>query len=160
VTLSPQSTREVDGSGHPVPLPATPGQKQWAASNFRVRVAGLEQDTNFVTRVEAITVARPRVGGPTVGDLVVSVAAAHSQGFRAWHQDFVVAGHNDQMHEKSGSINLLSPNLSETLVTATLGGVGIHSLTHATPTTGSSIERLVASMYCEQLAVTFAAPGP
>jgi hypothetical protein len=160
VALSPQSALEVDGSGHPVVLPATTGQKQWTAKNFRIRLAGLEQDSNFVTRVDAVTAVRPRVGVPAVGDLVVSVPAARIQGFRAWHRDFVVVGHNDQMHEKSGTIELLSPNLSETLVTATLSGVGIHSLTHAAPTSGSSVERLVASMYCERLAVSFAPPGP
>jgi hypothetical protein len=160
VKLLPQSTLEVGSSGYPVAELAPPGQDAWGTSNFRVRLAGLEQDSKYVTRVEAMTIARPRVGVPTIGDLVVSVPAAHSQGFRAWHRDFVVAGHNDQTYEKSGSIELLSPNFSETLLTVTLGYLGIHSLTHAAPTGGSSAERLVASMYCEQLGVTFGSPSP
>jgi hypothetical protein len=139
-------------------------QKKWLASNFRVTVPGL--DLTKVSRVEALTVdvvaevhaigeARiyeQAVAVVTVPDVELTVPDSHAADLRAWHEDFVINGHNDSSHEKSGSIEMLSPDLRDVLLRLDLSGLGIYALADAPVEAGSeAILRAKAKLYCEEM---------
>jgi hypothetical protein len=155
ITLAPQSTVERDGSGATALGP--PRAAAWLAANFRVKLAALETLTTHV----APLILTDRAGtAHTVSDLVLSVPTNRAADLVAFHRDFVIAGHNDQAHERTATIELLTPDLRTVLVTVNLRGVGIYSLVRTKPATARDIEVFTAGLYCEELAVLVATPQP
>ena len=175
--LTPESTRlERPGPGPakgPVPgLSVKPGSVDWAVSNFRIKIDGL--DCTHVSKVDpiaatAITVASP-VGQfrdyslqPThleCSDLVLTLADSAAQSFYDWHNDFVVNGNNGADKEKAGTIEILDRTLKTTLFTLSFSGLGIFELA---PSEGDGnspeIRRVVASLYCETITFALGAPA-
>jgi hypothetical protein len=68
-----------------------------------------------------------------------------------WHQDFVVDGHNGAANERTGSIQLLAPDLATQLARIDLFGLGIHRLDQEDDVPANQIARYVADLYCEQM---------
>lgn len=99
VTILPESTRRRAGSGKT----GKPGgilgkQKRWLAANFQFSIAGLENETKKVNRVESLVLRRPVTGAPRafvagplkVPDVVFTVAASEATPFYDWFDDFIV----------------------------------------------------------------------
>lgn len=166
VRLSPELTRLQKPSGKPSygKSLVSGKQKKWLASNFRVTIPGL--DLTKVNRVEALTVdvvaeehaiGEARIYEQTVAELTVpdvelTVPESHAADLRAWHEDFVINGNNDSSHEKTGSIEMLSPDLRDVLFRLDLTGLGIYALADAPIEAGSEgIRRVKAKLYCEEM---------
>ena len=139
-------------------------QKKWLPSNFRVTMPGL--DLTKVSRVEALAVdvmtdvqaigaARDyehTASEVTVPDVELTVAESHAGDLRTWHQDFVISGNNDSSHEKTGSIEMLSPDLKDVLLRLDLTGVGIYALADVpVEANEEGIRRVKAKLYCEEM---------
>jgi tail tube protein gp19 len=122
--------------------------KQWIASNFRVDVDGL--DGKQVAKVDSFTVAT--TGEPIdFPGLRVSIAESGAGTWRAWHEEFVVKGHNEGS-EKSGALVLLDPTLKDEIGRVALAGVGIHRLAREKAEANvDAVARVVAELYCERM---------
>ena len=164
IKIAPESTRQtattdgaVDGS-----KPGFSQQKKWLCANFRLKLDGL--DCTHVNRIEALALKTVIVENPVgelrdyekepahieVPDLVVTLAESAATDFFTWHEDFVIKGNSGQDKEKSGTLELLAPNLQEVLFTLSFSGVGIYKLASQAGA-GETIRRVTASMYCEEM---------
>lgn len=153
---------------HPqTPLPISLGktggaQKLWQASNFQLQIPDL--DHTHVIRIEPFTIRRTieaitqpdgrirlKAGPIDFPNLRVTLSMVHFQPWFDWYEDFVLKGNNTAGFEKTGSISLLTPNLSETLTRLELAGLGIFRLTQEAPEKVGSLQRFTADLYCEQI---------
>lgn len=140
-------------------------QKRWMASNFRLRIAGLDEACQRVSRIEPITIKR-KATRAAVGErdavvepellefsnLVISFPESHAKAFYDWHESFVVGGKNGQESEKSGSLEFLSPNLQEVLFTLTFKNLGIVRFApEKVEAANEAIRRVKAEMYVEKI---------
>jgi phage tail-like protein len=164
VRLTPEYTRLQPVSGK-LKIPPTRGDKRpWLTSNFRLTIPGL--DCARVARIEPITV-KHSYPQSNVGDgrdyenqpglvefsnLRLTLAAADVSSWNAWFEDFVIKGNCGEDQEKSGSLELLSPDLKTVLARVSLSNLGIFRLT-----TGKSDDRrpthIVADLYCQQMSL-------
>lgn len=138
-------------------------QKQWLCSNFRVRLDGL--DCSRVNRIEPLVATTVVVENPVgelrdyqkepahldVPDLVVTLAESSAKDFYTWHENFVIKGKSGEDNEKSGTLELLAPNVQDVLFTLSFSGVGIYKLGPQRADTGETIRRVTASMYCQEM---------
>jgi hypothetical protein len=147
--LVPEKATRREGSGQVVQIPVTP-QKPWIISNFRLRIDGL--DCTRVANIERLTFLRPAVGPLSVSDLVVTLSEASAADWQNWHQDFVIGGNNGPAQEKSGKLELLTPDMASTLMTLTFAGLGIHRLQPVPAASEAIPPRVRASLYCEKAA--------
>jgi hypothetical protein len=145
--LVPEKATRRTGSGQVVQVPVTP-QRPWLISNFRLRVDGL--DCTRVPHIERLAFVRPASGLLSVPDLVVTVSEASAAEWRNWHEDFVIAGDNGPAQEKSGTLELLTPDLASALMTLTFAGLGIHRLQLVPATSEAISPRVRAWLYCEK----------
>jgi hypothetical protein len=161
VRFAAASSAPVAASGSKLAFPLAKGaQKLWLSSNFKLQIAAL--DCSKVSRIEAFTVRRTieSVSGHghtlTAGvvdfpDLRVFLSASTLPTWAGWHQDFVVDGHNGAANERTGSIQLLAPDLATQLARIDLFGLGIHRLDQEDDVPANQIARYVADLYCEQM---------
>jgi hypothetical protein len=163
VALSPEGTTLKPG-GAAAPKLGAKAQKRWQRSSFRLAIYGL--DCTHLSRVEPLVVvqavAETAVGtgrdyekqpaGLDLPDLVVTLTESSAQSWRAWHQSFVVDGQSGQAAEKSGTLELLAPDLKSVVFTLAFGGLGIYRLASEKVEAGSeNVRRVTASMYCESM---------
>jgi hypothetical protein len=150
-------------------------QKKWLCANFRLKLDGL--NCTRVSRIEPLVLKTVIVENPVgemreyekepahieVPDLVVTLAERDAQDFHTWHEDFVIRGNSGEDKEKSGTLELLAPNLQEVLFTLSFSGVGIYKLASLRADATETIRRVTASMYCEEMKFAVgtgvAAPG-
>jgi len=150
--------KEVQSAG---PVVLGPKQKVWLAANFRLQIGELE--CTHVSRIEPFSINRKIdvVAGPGGGpelipgpvdfpNLRVTMSAAHAESWLAWHEDFVLKGHNTADFEKSGSISLLTPTFTE-LTRLELEGLGIFRITSEEMDVERVVPRVIADVYCEQM---------
>src|SRR5215204_6395227 len=169
VKLTPEYTRRQKGSGQLQSAPGgLKGRAGWTAANFRLQIDGL--DCKHVTKIEPLTfaaVAQQVVGEAReyqkepaqleVPDLVLTVPESEAASFFAWHDDFVVRGMNGAQYEKNGTLEFLSPNQSDVILTLELKNLGIFRLASVKPSSTGGIAQVRASMYCEE--ITLGADG-
>jgi hypothetical protein len=165
LTMTPELTRRLGGSGSKLKTPASKAQKGWLASNFRLAIGNL--DASRVVRIDPIDVriSRPelavgerrmRHGASArvdVSNLVVILAEASADTWWAWHEDFLINGNNGADRELDGTLELLGPDRS-VLLGLTLRGLGLISLSRPAPASTSGFAALRAEMYCEEVALT------
>jgi hypothetical protein len=160
ITVAPESIREQAAAGGSAPDDL---RQIWFASGFRIRLSGIpESVTDAVSRIEPFTVKQSTVTDD-IGDardslkepgklefpnLIVTIPAASAAAFKAWHQEFVVRGVNDETKERSGSIDLIRAD-GKAMYTIGLSNVGIFGLTPRDNV-------FVADLYVERM--TFTAP--
>jgi hypothetical protein len=147
--LVPEKATWRKGSGLVVQIPVTP-QKTWITSNFRLRIDGL--DCTRVQHIERLTFLRPAASPLSVPDLVVTLSDASAADWQSWHEDFVIGGNNGPAQEKSGTLELLTPDLASALMTLTFAGLGIHRLQPVPAASSDAIARVLAWLYCEKAA--------
>lgn len=176
--FSPEVTRTHKASGKLPGTPVSRQQKQWLPSNFRLRIDGLEEACQKVSKIEALTVKQKITENP-VGeerdyelepssvefpDLKVSLSVADGKQFFDWHEDFVIKGKNGTDAEKTGTLEYLTPDLGSTLFTIKFKNLGIfkcapeksdeHKASDASAGKKSDysyLRRIKAEMYCEEL---------
>ena len=139
-------------------------QKKWMSANFRLEIDGL--DCTRVNRVSPPVARRAlvehavgelrdyeREGSPwDFGNLTVTLAQSHAEGWHQWHEDFVIKGENGDDKEKNGSLVYLAPDLKTELFRIKLSHLGIFRLHEDAGEAGSEqIHRIEAEMYCEQM---------
>jgi hypothetical protein len=161
IKFSPELTRSHAASGKVSAGPAK--AKRWLASNFKLELDGV--DCTRVKRIDSFAVQLP-VSADAVGsardlqkepgridfpNLRVTIAEGSSiASWKAWFEDFVINGNNDESKEKNGAIVLLTPDLKTELARVVLHNVGIFALRR-----GQQAE--VADLYCERM--DFQMPG-
>ncbi len=162
--LTPEYTRREKGSVQRQSAPVGPkGRGGWTAANFRLEIDGL--DCKHVTKIEPLiftTVVAENVVGELrdyqqeparldVPDLVLTLSESEAASFYAWHDDFVIKGMNGPQYEKNGTLEFLSPNQKDVLLTLQLKNLGIFRLASVKPSASGRIARVRASMYCEEI---------
>jgi T4-like virus tail tube protein gp19 len=171
VRLSPEYTRPEKPSG--VKLTAkydSKMQKKWLPADFKLAIDGLV--CTAVNRIEPLVIGVAIVENPVgelrdyekepahleVPDLVVTLSESQAETFFNWHEDFLIKGNNGEDREKSGTLQLMTPNLRETLFTLSFSGLGIYKLARAEQAAGSdAIRRVTASMYCQTISFSVGA---
>jgi len=165
LTFQPQniSTKPASGGGKVPPI-GDGKSKRPMASAFRVTIPGV--DCTGVARVEPITITfkgsntasrggrdvqGPKNSAETVaGDLVLSVADSKAGGFTEWHDRSVVRGETSNA-EKTATVELLTPDLKNSILTLEGQGVGIVTLRQPAQAAGAeAVRRVEAQMYVEQ----------
>jgi hypothetical protein len=148
ITFMPDFTRQKSTHDTSAPISSSPGaQKQWLPSNFRLKIAGLEQDCTAVSKIEALAV-EPNQAGKI--NLVVYLTEARAKGFFQWHDDFVVKGSSQA--EKSGTLEYLSSDMSQALFTISFDHLGIFKMTvNKMESASENIRHVKAEMYCEKM---------
>jgi phage tail-like protein len=172
VKFAPEYTRAVQKTGSAISGEIGKlQQKRWLPANFRLEIDGLQEACKHVNKIEALTIKQKVVDHP-VGELrdyqkepahiefpnlVITCAEAFADQLYAWHEDFVIKGHNDNGKEKTGMLQYLSSDLKP-LFTLEFKGLGIFKLTpEKFEAASENIARCKAEMYCEQ--ITFKAEG-
>jgi hypothetical protein len=168
LTLAPESTRTVDVKGEKLTL-QTKAQKKGLLANFRLSIGGLEAACSKVRKIDALTIKQSvqtegvgsareltrEAGKLEIPSLVVTVPMNHATPFLEWHESFVILGKSGDEQEREGSLELLTPDLKETLLTLNFSHLGIFAVS-APPTEANAdqIAVLKAEMYCEAMSLT------
>jgi hypothetical protein len=165
VKLAPELVRVKKGDGKATGELGKNEQKQFLPSNFRVTIDGL--DCTKIVSVDALTVKQATVADD-IGDardhelergniefpnLKIALAASAAESWRTWFADFVINGDNGEENEKSGKIELLSPNRQTVLATITLLNLGIYRLDDdwTGAESADKVRRVRADLYCERM---------
>jgi hypothetical protein len=153
MTLTTETAKAVEvlpGALPPVKAELGPAAraKRWTGG-FRFQVPGMP--TNRVSVIEPFTIRRKVAAGAgvvkepamapmhwDVPNLVFYMPPQDSQAWIAWHDDFVVQGHNSDAQEKTFTLELLAPDLKETLFQLRGTGVGIVSAKYEQPVANAS----------------------
>ena len=165
IKFAPETTTPLAGKGSTITSKSA--QKPWLRSNFRLTIPGL--DCTRVSKVDAFTV-KQKVAQESVGqvhdfpkqpgqlefpNLAITLAEASAGTFYAWFQDMVLRGKAGEESEKVGTLELLDPTLTTTLLTITFHHLGIFAFGPEKTTAGAEKIRTVkVEMYCEQIALT------
>jgi hypothetical protein len=140
-------------------------QKLFFPSNFRVSIGDLP--TSKVNKIDAFTVKQTFTATPgrsiepakiEFPNLVITMPESHA--WSDWFEDFVIKGNNGQDKELTGKIEFLSTDLTKTLLSLSLSGVGIFHLAPVLPEPNAQpIRRVQAELYCEQMVFEFRPSG-
>jgi hypothetical protein len=105
-----------------------------------------------VAKVEAFTVKSADEGGHIdFPGLRVTMAESGAATWRAWHEEFVLQGMNDDAREKSGALVLLDPAVQE-VGRVELAGLGIHRLAlEKAEANVEAVARVAVDLYCERM---------
>ncbi|MSP62112.1 MAG: hypothetical protein EXR72_17615 [Myxococcales bacterium] len=166
-SVSPNGGQQVTGSKR------QDIQQRWHCSDFRFKIDGLNaEDCKSVSQVEAIVI-KQKVVELSLGEergamrepvqieypnIVFTVPESHAGTFLDWYNDFVIKGNCGDEKEKTGSLEFLTPNLKETLLTLNFKGLGIFKFTPDKGEAGSEKIRSVrVEMYCEKIELVYGA---
>jgi len=162
--LAPEYTRNTKASGKASGEYGKNEQKLWLPQNFRLSIDGL--DCTKVAKVDAFTVKQTAVTDD-IGDardylkepgklefpnLKITMSEVASQTWWDWHEDFVIKGNNDEGREKGGTIEFLSPNRQDVLLTIKFFNLGIFKMgSDKMDANADAIKRCSAELYCERM---------
>jgi hypothetical protein len=167
-TITPDKTEIQTDRLPDIQPPQRASQKACLRSNFRMQLGGL--DCSKVNKVDAIRISVLRNPAPAIMDEVtgftvdvsnisITLAQPSAKGFYEWFDDFVMKGKNDRTKLKSGSLQLLSPDLREALFTFNLMDIGIYRIAperSASSGRDGTIPRVRVDLYFEQMRLAFA----
>jgi len=166
LTLQPQVTRlSAKSLGAQIAGFSTKSQKQWLASNFRLRISGLETACVKVNAIEPLSITQTASGADgiapgvlSVPNLLFTVAESAATDIVHWADDFLIKGQSDQANERSGTLEFLDTSLKAVLFTLTFSNLGVIR-THRLRTAEDAgvIARVSVELYCEQMSF---APEP
>ena len=125
--LCAELTREQPAGSAKAAVSAGRTQQTWCPSNYRIQIDGI--NTAKVGKIESFTITQTSTldavgeerdfqaqpGKLHIPNLVLTVPAAGAEDWMKWHRDFVIEGNNGQEKERSGVIELLSPDLKNVL---------------------------------------------
>ena len=130
VRIAPEATRMVKGDGSTAPSLSSTGRLAWRASNYRIALDGV--DTSSVSAIDGLAFGQSittDVRGQLVevdfqeSDLLITQPGTGTLG--PWIDDFLVQGNRLDANERSGSLTLLAPNLTDALFTLGFRHLGI-----------------------------------
>jgi len=149
-------------------------QKAWLTSNFRINIDGLNDDCARVNKIEALVVKQKNIDNP-IGqlrdyeqepasvefpNLILTLPESHADNFYKWFENFVIKGVSGDDQEKTGHLDYLSNDLTQTLFTLNFQHLGVFKITQDKMDSGSdSIARVKVEMYCESMDFKWAGPG-
>jgi hypothetical protein len=165
VAIQPRVTNYITGSGAKhASFSTKTSQKRFQASNFRVSISGLPTFSTHVSDVAPISVRQeidasggtPQPGALHIGHVELTGGEPFAADVRSWMDDYVVKHQDPDKLERSLTIDLLGPNLADTLLTLSFKKVGIYALAAAREELASAaIARLRAGLYAEELKLSF-----
>jgi hypothetical protein len=146
VTIAPERTTFVTGSGAASPTPAPRGKAKSALrANFRLGIDGFE---SAMARVSAVGPIRIRPG-VDVDDVTIWVAESEAPAFAAWFDQLAAAG-DDGSQERRATLSFLDPTLKGELLRLDLGPIGVVRVAHPHRTpTSETVPRIQVDLYCE-----------
>lgn len=167
IKFAPEFTRITAGTGAvSAPKADLKMEQRWLASNYRLRIQGLEQACTRVNKIQPLvvkrsvtqsTIGQPRDSGleaakMEVGNLGISLPEADAGPFYMWYDDFALKGNNGPDKEKQGVLEILGPNLKDVLFTVALHHLGVFKFGAEKVEAGSeNIRRVKVEMYCEAM---------
>lgn len=175
IKFAPEITRVKKGDGAQVQVPVPKKQKTFIPSNFRLSIQGLEDACSKVSKVDAFTfkqsVAPDDIGHPRepgkleFPNLKITLAEVDSGPFTDWFNSFVLLGNATDDQEKTGSLELLAPNLKDVLATIKFIHLGIFAVNPTAPLPDpcdcdccktakkapDKIRTVTVELYCEQM---------
>ncbi len=165
LTFAPETARFAPGDASKINAGAKASAKPMRSGNFRLSIKGLESACARVTKIEAITfkqkLSADEIGSARVAtrqpaklevpNLEITVADSGAQAFYDWLEDFLIKGNNGQGAEKTGTLELLSANMKDVLMTLSFQGLGICEASPMKVTAGSDTpHRTRVAMYFER----------
>ncbi len=140
------------------------------ASNFRISLDGLP--SSRIASLEAFSITNTTTGKPAgvfnaasaalstpnISDLTLTISQADRAGWNAWRDSFLVQGNSQEAQEKSGTLELLGPDLKSPIFTLKFSNLGLIRLS-TPPTEGEAITRIQAELYVETASLPSAAPA-
>ena len=163
VKLVPEYIRLAKASGRVIGGPPK-AQKAWLASNFRLKIDGL--DCTRVTGVQSFTVkvsiATGEAGDARLPDrepkrvefpnLKITLVESSADSWFEWFEDFVIKGNNDDSREKNGSLACLSADQATDLLRIDFFNLGIFRIEADKAEAGTDrIATVSAHLYCERM---------
>ncbi len=165
--FAPESTRNRKGDGSTVESSVDSRQKLFHPANFALTIDGLEKACAKVSKVDAISIKQTSVeedlgdaaddfrepGHIEFPNLKVTLPEAHADDFFAWHEDFVINGHNEEEKHRTGSLTYFDATRTKSLLEVSLAGLGIFKI-GSSPSVNNEdkIATVTAEMYCEKVA--------
>lgn len=166
VKISPEYVEFTQGGSGKLPATEVRKQKYYVPSNFRVSLERFKDVTRMITKVEALTIKqniivnpignelwpRKEVGRIELPTLSITLPENNIKSFMKWYQDFVGQGKHDHAQETTGSLELLSNDLTKALLTLSFDGIGITGITLDKHDAGAdSIRMARVDMYMESM---------
>lgn len=165
VTIQPEATTNVAGSGVKYQSKYAGKQKGFLESGFSFAVSGLELACKKVSKVTPLVVRQTDV--LDVADIVFWLPESEAEPFAVWFGDFVLNGNNDPTRERSATLTFLDPSLKNEMMRIEYAGVGIFRMSHERQEASAEVvARVKIEMYCESVrllhiaAVVDPAPPP
>jgi phage tail-like protein len=164
LSIAPEWSRVLKGSGTAVAELGGSEQKFWSASNFRLEIDGL--DCSRVNKIDAFTIKQAfkedeigdardyakEPGSLTFPNLKISLSTATAETWTKWHEEFVIKGNNTENFEKNGALIFLSPNRETELARIEFFNLGIFKCSKdANKAAADTIDRTSAELYCERM---------
>ena len=168
VKYAPEYTRYVKASGKASGELGKSEQKLWLPQNFKLTIDGL--DCTKVAKIDAFTVKQTAVtddigdardylkepGKLEIPNLKITLSEVTAQTWYDYHENFVIKGNNDEGAEKGGTLEFLSPNRQDTLLTITFMNLGIFKITtDKSEANADQVKRVSAEFYCEQMTLKY-----
>jgi len=171
-SFQPETSKTVAASGTLPAQDVAAAQKQWIQSNFRFAVDGMNEGCKRVFSVGSLEYkmehAWDQIGDRRTFDLIpskasfsnwkVSVSESDAADWLKWYQDFIIDGKTaEEVGEKTGSLEYLTPALDKTLCTVDLSNMGLLSIAvEKDDKGGSGVRRLTLEGYLELMKIAFA----
>ncbi len=170
IKITPEFTKNQAGDGSALAVTHM-ASRTWLASNFRLKIHGLEEACSRVSRIESLTITnsvkRHYVGttrsyelepvSSSPDDLEITLPESSAKGFRDWYETYM----NDKRAAavpKSGTLDLLTPNLSSTFFSLSFTQLQPYKMSVPSDRPGAEIRKVKVIMGCQ--GIQFAAsPG-
>ena len=141
VKLQPEHVTTSFSQGGSLLLEEPKRQKQWAPSNFRINLSGIE-DMLFVNKLDSFTIKQgvkklylgeqrfPEIEPTKIEfpNLTGTIAVAYTKQLFEWYDHYLAKGQSDIAAQKHGSIEFLGTDNEKVLFEIKLFEVGLKSL--------------------------------
>jgi hypothetical protein len=145
-------TKENAGTAGAKATPGADSNAKWSTCNFKVTIDGLA--TTRVAKIDPIVIKRSTKGPLEYSNITLAFSDVDADSWKAWSSQSI----SGKPVEKNGTIELMAPNFTKTLLTIRLEGLGIVRLfAEPAEANSSQIARSKAELYVEK--ITFS-PSP
>jgi hypothetical protein len=172
-TLQPErvTTKALGSPGPQISGTVSEKQKMWTPSAFRLSIDGID-GLDHVNKIESFTVTQDTrksyAGGARFPEVVPTnlkfpnikgtISLKYADGLLGWHDDYIRsqegAGTNDSVAQKSGAIELLSTDRTQTLLRINLSEVGLVRVdVEKSEANGEKIKRLKFELFVHGMAI-------
>lgn len=152
IKIAPESVNRRKGN-NVVKTLQSKSTKRVVASNFRLKIDGLDDATKRTSKIDAIRATHGDEAG-TLKDIwkfSFTTSEADADKLFEWHDDFVIKGNNTTNNERNGSIEIFAADLKEVLFTISLFGLGIYRIDPVVPDSPNEAAKVKATMYFNRI---------